>query len=72
MRALQRARRCAGCRTAAHAGLADIDALAHLLGVIILEQLRDADPLLIIVFRFFRAAGQKHGGQHTHAQAQLP
>jgi hypothetical protein len=62
-RTLQSARRCAGRRVAAHAGLADIDALAHLLRVVILVQPRDADPLLIGVFRFIGAAGQERGCQ---------
>jgi hypothetical protein len=66
-RTLQSARRCAGRRVAAHAGLADIDALAHLLRVVILVQPRDADPLLIGVSRFIGAAGQKQGDQ-TQAQ----
>ena len=67
-RTFQVARRCAGCRATAHAGLADVDALAHLLRVVILVQPRDADPLLIGVFRFIGAAGQKHSGQHKQTQ----
>ena len=52
-RTLQSARRCAGRCVTAHAELADIDALAHLLGVVIVVLLCNAGPLLIGVFWFF-------------------
>ena len=51
-RTFQVARRCAGCRATAHAGLADVDALAHLLRVVICILFRNARPLLIGVYRF--------------------
>lgn len=65
---LQIARSCTSRRVSAHTGLADIDALVHLIRVVILVQPSDADPLLIGVSRFIGAAGQKQGGQHTQAQ----
>jgi hypothetical protein len=51
-RSLQIARSCAGRCVAAHAGFADVDALAQLLRVVIFVLFRDACPLLIGVFRF--------------------
>lgn len=62
VRTLQSAGRCAGRRVAAHAGLADIHALAHQFRVVILVQLRDADPLLIAVSRLIGTAGQEQDG----------
>jgi len=63
-RTLEIARSCAGRRAAAHAGFADVNALAQLLRVIFLVLLRNARPLLIAVFRFSRAVGQQRGCQY--------
>ena len=54
----------AGVRVPAHAAFADVHALTHLLGVIAAVQFRDADPLLVGIFRFVGSAGQECGRQH--------